>query len=66
MSVKLIFGSKVRTQTEGVLSTGGLNRTVGSKRQEVTGLWRKIHNEELYNLYFLPNIIRMITSRRMR
>jgi hypothetical protein len=32
----------------------------------VTGDWRKLHNEELHNLYSLPNIIRMITSRRMR
>jgi hypothetical protein len=32
----------------------------------VTGDWRKLHNEELHNLYFLTNIIRMITSRRMR
>jgi hypothetical protein len=32
----------------------------------VTGDWRKLHNEELHNLYSSPNIIRMITSRRMR
>jgi hypothetical protein len=32
----------------------------------VTGDWRKLHNEELHNLYSLPNIIRMIKSRRMR
>jgi hypothetical protein len=32
----------------------------------VTGGWRKLHNEELHNLYSLPSIIRMIKSRRMR
>jgi hypothetical protein len=36
------------------------------KRVEVTGDWRKLHNEELHNLYSSPNIIRMIKSRRMR
>jgi hypothetical protein len=36
------------------------------KRDEVTGGWRKPHNEELHNLYSSPNIIRMIKSRRMR
>jgi hypothetical protein len=36
------------------------------KRDEVTGGWRKLHNEELHNLYSSPSIIRMITSRRMR
>jgi hypothetical protein len=35
------------------------------KRDEVTGGWRKLHNEELHNLYSLPNIIRIIKSRRM-
>jgi hypothetical protein len=36
------------------------------KRDEVTGGWRKLHNEEIYNLYSSPSIIRMIKSRRMR
>jgi hypothetical protein len=40
-------------------------RIFGPKRDEVTGGWRKLHNEELRNLYFSPNIIRMIKSRRM-
>jgi hypothetical protein len=35
----------------------------GSKRNEVTGEWRRIHNKELYALYSSPDIIRMIKSR---
>jgi hypothetical protein len=38
----------------------------GPKRDEVTGEWRKLHNEELNNLYSSPNIVRVIKSRRMR
>jgi hypothetical protein len=38
----------------------------GLKRDEVTGDWRKLHNEELHKLYPSPNLIRMIKSRRMR
>jgi hypothetical protein len=40
-------------------------RIFGPKRDEVTGGWRKLHNEELHNLYCSPSIIRMIKSRRM-
>jgi hypothetical protein len=41
-------------------------RIFGPKRDEVTGEWRKLHNEELHNLYSSPDIIRQIKSRRMR
>jgi hypothetical protein len=41
-------------------------RILGPKRNEVTGDWRKPHNEELRNLYSSPNIVRVIKSRRMR
>jgi hypothetical protein len=43
-----------------------LRRIFGPKRDEVTGGWRKLHNEELHNSYSSPSIIRMIESRRMR
>jgi hypothetical protein len=41
-------------------------RIFGLKRDEVTGGWRKLHNEERHNLCFSPSIIRIIKSRRMR
>jgi hypothetical protein len=43
-----------------------LRRIFGPKRDEVTGEWRKLHNEELRNLYSSPDIIRQVKSRRMR
>jgi hypothetical protein len=43
-----------------------LRRIFGPKRDEVTGEWRKLHNEELHILYSSQNIIRQIKSRRMR
>ena len=43
-----------------------LRRIFGPKRDEVTGEWRKLHNEELNDLYSPSNIVRPITSRRMR
>jgi hypothetical protein len=49
-----IFGNRV------------LRRIFGTKRDELTGDWRKLHNEELHSLYSSPSIIRMIKSRRIR
>jgi hypothetical protein len=43
-----------------------LRRRFGPKRDEVTGVWRKLHNEELHDLYSPPSIIRIMKSRRMR
>jgi hypothetical protein len=49
-----------------VIESRVLRRIFGPKRDEVTGGWRKLHNEELHNLYSSSSIIRMIKSRRMR
>jgi hypothetical protein len=49
-----------------VFENGVLRRIFVPKRDEVTGGWRKLHNEELHNLYSSPSIIRMIKSRRIR
>jgi hypothetical protein len=43
-----------------------LRRIFGPKRDEVTGGWRKLHNEELHGLYSSPSIVRVIKARRMR
>jgi hypothetical protein len=43
-----------------------LRRAVGPKRDEMTGEWRKSHNEELNDRYSLPNIVWVVKSRRMR
>jgi len=49
-----------------VLENRVLRRIFGLRRNEVTGEWRKLHNEELHDLYSLPTIVRVIKSRRMR
>jgi len=43
-----------------------LGRIVGPRRDEVMGEWRRLHNKELNDLYYSPNIVRVIKSRRMR
>jgi hypothetical protein len=49
-----------------VFENGVLRRIFGPKRDEVTGGWRKLHNEELHNLHSSPNLIIIIKSRRIR
>jgi hypothetical protein len=48
-----------------VFENSVLRRLFGSKRDEATGGWRKLHNEELHNLYSSPSIIRKIKLWRM-
>jgi hypothetical protein len=43
-----------------------LRRIFGPKRDEVTGGWRKLHNEELHSLYSSPSMVRVIKAKRMR
>ena len=43
-----------------------LRRIFGPKRDEITGKWRKLHNEKLNDLYYSPNIVQVIKSKRMR
>jgi hypothetical protein len=49
-----------------VFENGVLRRIFGPKRDEMIECWRKLHNEELRNLYSSPSIIRKIKSKRMR
>ena len=49
-----------------VFENRALRGIFGPKRDGVTGEWRKLHNEELNDLYSSPNIVRVIKSRRMR
>jgi hypothetical protein len=49
-----------------VFENSVLRRIFGPKKDEVTGDWRKLHNEELHNLYSSPSMISLIKSRKMR
>jgi hypothetical protein len=68
----VLYGSKTWSLTVReehklrVFKNSVLRRIFGPKRDGVTGGWRKLHNEELHNLYSLPSIIRIIKLRRMR
>jgi hypothetical protein len=49
-----------------VFENSVLRRIFGPRRDEVTGEWRKLHNQELHDVYCAPTILRVIKSRRMR
>jgi hypothetical protein len=61
-----IKGNKTDCNKLRVFENRVLRRIFGPKRDGVTGGWRKLHNEELHNLYSSPSIIRIIKSRRMK
>jgi len=56
----LIYSNRLK-----VFENRVLRRVFGPRRDELTGEWRKLHNEELRDLYSLPNIVRVVKSRRM-
>jgi hypothetical protein len=61
LSVKLREEHRLRVLENRILWT-----IFGTRRDEVTGEWRKLHSEELHSLYLSPNVVRQIKSRRMR
>jgi hypothetical protein len=68
----VLYGCEIRSLTLWeerrlwVFENRVLRRLSGRKRDKVTGDWRKLHNEELSDLYSLPNIVRVVKSRQMR
>jgi hypothetical protein len=66
-SLFVLYGCETWSLTlRDVFENRMLRRIFGSKRDEVKGDWRKLHNEELHDLYSSPSIIRMIKSGGMR
>jgi hypothetical protein len=59
----VLYGSALREEPRLTVFESRVLRIFGTNRDEVTGDWRRLHNEELHNLYSSPNIITMITSR---
>jgi hypothetical protein len=65
MGVKLGLSHRGRNRLR-LFDNRALRKIIGLARDEVRGEWRRLHNEELYDLYSSTNIIRVIKSRRLR
>ena len=65
MVVREIFGSKMDEGTRGLEKMWWLGRYLGLRWTRERGDWRKLHNEELHDLHFSPNVTRVIKSSRM-
>jgi hypothetical protein len=59
----VLYGRETLSLTLRVFENRVQRRIFGPKRDEVTGEWRKLHSEELHNLYLSPDIIRQVKSR---
>jgi hypothetical protein len=66
MGVKLGPSHKGKNTDLRVFDNRALRRIFGLERDHVAGVWRKLHDEEFHNMHSLPNIIRMMKSRRIR
>jgi hypothetical protein len=61
----VLYGCDTWSLTLRVFENRVMRRIFGPKRDDITGEWRKLHSEELHNLYSSPDIIREVKSRRM-